>query len=189
MITRLGLEGHDSELFSFLDPEMVQQLRKHPSASSSLWTFGCLCLEPSDALSSICSWNIYNDLFPVCTGLVFTAEPGLRSTESNRFHSWRNFTTSDPLVCVDALTVVRYIATQGITAQLDGGDWIRQPMDWPCDRLKFIRDEWSKWKHCPDFESESQWQQAWLEIKHDFFRRCMLALDNVPIGLVEEAAA
>lgn len=186
-IARLGLEGHDSELFSFLDPEMTQELKSHPSASSALWTLGYVCTMPDtglQALSGVTSWNIHGDIFPVTTALAFSSKPELRSSDSSRFHSWRGYTTDDPLICVEALTLVRYIATQGITAQLNGIDWIRQPMDWSCDRLKFIRDDWSRWKHC-----EAQWKRTWQAIKDDFFMRCMLALDNVPIGLVEEAAA
>jgi len=39
LITAIALEGHDSELFAFLDAAYRQELLTHPAGKKPLWTF------------------------------------------------------------------------------------------------------------------------------------------------------
>lgn len=109
MITELSLAGHDSELFSFLDREYIEQLQTHPSAGSALWTFGSVV---GEQLTGVASWNTHR--FPLTQALVFTSRPTI-DAESGRWPNCREL------------------------AELDGLAWIAEAIDFQLERLSFIR--------------------------------------------------
>lgn len=174
VIDRLGLEGHDSELFSFLEAERVEELRSHPSASTPLWTFGSTVPESVGlgvtALRSMSYWNSR----PSC--LAFTERPDVQQCEPyngkpSEWHRYRGFTTVDPLIQVTALVLVRYLFLNGYTCALDDRPWIPKPADPGLDRLSFIRR--------PPKNHEAMWDC----LKADYLWWVFEALNQVPTAL------
>jgi hypothetical protein len=181
VIDRLGLEGHDSELFSFLEADRVEELRSHPSAEMPLWTFGRPVPESvgfgNTALCSVTYWNSR----PSCLAFterpeVVQCEPG-PSGKPSTFHRYRGFTTDDPLIQVTALVLVRYFFVQGYTCALDDRQWIRTPADPGLDRLTFIRDR------SPARESVKKELGIWMDLKLAYYRWVFTALNQVPTAL------
>jgi hypothetical protein len=174
VIDRLGLEGHDSELFSFLEAERVEELRSHPSASTPLWTFGSVVPETvglgTTALMSVPSWNSR----PGC--LAWTERPDVERCEPHNgkpseWHRYRGFTTNEPLIQVNALVLVRHFFVQGYTCALDDRPWIPKPADPGLDRLTFIR------RH-----KQTQ-GSIWDCMKADYYWWAFVALNQVPTAL------
>lgn len=174
LIERLSLDGHDSELFSFLEPQLVDELRSHPSASTPLWTFGSIYdLEmdpPIPVLESVSTWNTR----PSC--LAFTERPDVDPCEPyngkpSEWHRYRGFTTNEPLIQITALALVRYFFVQGYTCALDDRPWIPKPADPRLERLPFIRN----WKPQPDNR-----EVIWSDMKHEFHCWAIDALNQVP---------
>lgn len=170
MITDAAIAGHDSDLFSFLDREYIEQLQSHPSANSALWTFGQVV---EGALTCVSAWN--TNRFPLLEALVFTSRPAVEP--EGAFVTYRGYTTGDPLVCVSALTFVRCAFNDAHLAKLDDRRWIKAPGDFRLERLSFIRSS------VPIHEGR------WAALKASYFRWCMSALDRVPVGLIEQEAA
>jgi hypothetical protein len=180
VIDRLGLEGHDSELFSFLEAERVEELRSHPSASTPLWTFGEVVPETvglgTTALMSVTYWNSR----PSC--LAFNERPDVEQCEPHNgkpseWHRYRGFTTNDLLIQVNALVLVRYLFVQGYTCALDDRQWIPKPADPGLDRLSFIRG----W--VPQRAAVKKESAVWCDMKIAYYRWAFEALNQVPTAL------
>lgn len=175
MITQISLHGHDSELFSFLDEQFIQQLQSHPAANRPLWTFGSVRKQhindcAVDVLSSIPMWNTN----PSC--LAWTAVPDVAPFPNSRFRSYKGFTTDDPLVEVSALALVRQLFGNGYTCALDDRQWIDTPADRQLERLIYIRG-WSN-----KFHASPEWQK----LKAQYFDWCLNALELVEQAFVAE---
>jgi len=155
MITQISLNGHDSELFSFLDDQFIKQLQQHPAANKPLWTFG---LVRNEHLASVPMLN--RDCF------AWTAIPGVCPIPLSTF---RTYKSDDPLIEVSALALVRYMFSKGYTCSLDDRHWIRTPADRQLERLNYIRSWFGKSPKSPE----------WPQIKAEYFGWCMLALNQV----------
>lgn len=166
MITDLNLAGHDSELFSFLDPAFVEQLQQHPAANVPLWTFGTVERTPGvdilvEKLRSVSMWNT----IPGCW--AFRAIPPLKG-EGN-WLNYRGLTTNDQLIQVAALVLVRHFFVQGYTCALDDVAWIMQRADPGLDRLLFIRGRCGCSTASPD----------WMPRQAAYFDWALAALDAI----------
>lgn len=170
MITEAAIAGHDSDLFSFLDREYIEQLTSHPSANSALWTFGQVV---EGSLACVSAWN--TNRFPLLEALVFTSRPSVKLEGLSNLYG--GYCTGDPLICVSALTIVRDSFNNAHLAKLDDRRWITSAGDFGLERLSFIRSR------VPIHEVR------WASLKARYFRWCVDALDRVPIGLIEEEAA
>lgn len=129
LITAIALEGHDSELFAFLDAAYRQELLTHPAGKKPLWTFAET--GECDELRSVPSWNTV----PSC--IAWTDIPPVHSESG--WQNYRGMVTRDTLYRVQALALVRYFFVQGYTCLLDDQPWIEQPADPGLERLGYIR--------------------------------------------------
>lgn len=184
IVDRLGLEGLDSELFSFLEPELVSQLVTHPSADSLLWTFGTMETrvetdQPVPQLVSVTYWNSR----PSC--LAFSNRPIVEQCEPDgngkpsEWHRYRGFTTNDPLIHVTALVLVRLLFVQGYTCSLDDRKWIHEAADPAHERLGFIRD----WNQPVNDSQKQELSAIWSDRKLEYFAWAFEALNQVPTAL------
>lgn len=159
IITQLGLEGHDSELFSFLDPSYVEVIQAHPAAHIPLWTFGHA---HNDALTWSCFWN-----GPGC--MAWTQAPMVQRASSDRFVSYRGYITDDELLQVEALVLVRLVWGSSLTCLLNDRKWMQHRSDPQLRRLSYIR-------RYREFQPDPQ---EWYRMKNSYFRWVMKALDRV----------
>lgn len=128
-ITKI-IDGHDSELFSFLPEEYKNQLRNHPSANVPLWTFGDVTKDRE--LRSVPMWNGAG-----C--FAWTKKPHVTPCNgSDRYVNYRGFVCDDELIQVNALSLVRHYFAQGDSVNLDDASWLI-PCDRRLERLSYIR--------------------------------------------------
>ncbi len=146
MIELLCLEHHNSELFSFLDPQCVSKLREHRAANVPLWTFGDTI---EGKLRSVSVWNGPPFSF------AWTAKPTV--DRSAGWSHYGSFTCADSLIEVSAITLVRHYFVQGYPCALDLVPWIR-PADPTLQRLRYIRGYGGKSVDSPE----------WLKCKRSF---------------------
>ena len=164
MITEIGLDGHDSELFSFLPEAYKEQLRKHPAANVPLWTFGDTTKD--GALRSVPMWNG----FPGC--LAWTEKPHVEPcNDSDKFVSYRGFVCRCNLVQVAALALVRHYYSQGYSVALDDELWLTA-CDPQLTRLSYIRGWGGKSTGSPE----------WQEMLPVHFDWALEALERVPVA-------
>lgn len=176
MITQISLHGHDSELFSFLDEQYIQQLQQHPAAIKPLWTFGTARSMEIDGtevetLSSVPMWNASPNCF------AWTSAPDVAPRPDSKFRSYKGFVTDDPLIEVSALALVRQLFGSGYTCALDDHTWIQFPADRQLERLAYIRG----W-HGMD-KATAQWSI----LKAQYFDWCLDALEVVEQALAPVA--
>lgn len=160
VISQLALAGHDSELFSFLDPAYVEQLTKHPAASRPLWTFGTVT-DPG-ALRSVSTWNTSPGCF------AFTRKPVVENRDG-KFLNFRGFVTNDQVIAVEALILIRHLFVQGYTCGLDLRPWISTPADRALERLPYIRSYAGKSPESPE----------WQTLQCDYFDWALTALHAI----------
>lgn len=159
IISKLAVEGHDSELFSFLEEHRIEAIEAHPAAHVPLWTFGNL---HKDALSWACFWN-----GPGC--MAWTEAPKIQATDSDRFVSYKGYVTDDALFQVEALVLVRLMWGSSLTCLLDDQPWIEHRADPQLERLPYIRG----------YKGFQPDPQRWFEMKNSYFRWVHRALDAV----------
>lgn len=158
VIKTLSLEGHDSELFSFLEPGFKEQLRGHEAASMPLWTFGRV---HEGALSSVPMWN------GIGGGFVWTKEPAI-TQNGNGWYSHRGYVSDGPLIRADSLTLVRMYFSNGHVCLLDDKLWVT-PADPLLERLRYIRG----------YGEASSESPEWAVLECEYFDWCIAALDKV----------
>lgn len=161
MIENLTLAGHDSELFSFLNPAYVAQLQQHPAADVPLWTFGSA---RNEQLDSVSMWNTS----PGCW--AWRKIPPARR-DGDWWH-YRGLTTHSDLVQVAALVLVRHLFVQGYTCALDDQAWIHRAADRRLERLRYIRG----WGGCSVASPE------WMGMQAEYFDWAITALDALEEG-------
>lgn len=163
MIDRIGLDGHDSELFSFLPEAYKEQLQKHPSANVPLWTFGDTTKD--GALRSVPMWNGRPGCF------AWTEKPHITPcSDSDRYVNYRGFVCDNELIQVAALALVRYYYVQAYSVALDDQMWLTA-CDPTLTRLSFIRGWGGKSTASPE----------WQEMLPVHFDWALEALERVPV--------
>lgn len=163
VVEKLSIEGHGSELFSFLDEATRARLESHRGARVLLWSFGRIS---RDALASVPMWNSR------VSCLAWRNKPMITKAEGERWASYRGFVTDDPLCQVPALTLVRLLFGNGYTCSLDDGPWIRDPADPQLRRLRYIRG----------YGHHSTQSPEWPALRESYVVWCIRALDIVSAG-------
>lgn len=166
-VSSLSLAGHDSELFSFLDRQYIDELVRHPQAKTELWTFGDTTGD--EVLRSISSWNTS----PMCW--AWTDKPTVTVDSENAarrvWSNYRGLTTCKSLLQVEALTLIRHLFCQGYTCALNDRSWIVEPADRQLHRLRFIRH--------PEMTDDDFRASVWADMKASYFDWCLMALEDI----------
>lgn len=157
VIDGLCLEGHDSELFSFLDPAYIEQLTKHPAANVPLWSFGRV---DEGRLRGVPMWNTS----PGC--YAWMGKPVVQACDDG-FTNYRGMVTKDGIIQLTALTLVRYLFVQGYTCALDDRHWIAASADPGLERLPYIRG----------YGGKSKQSSSWPLRQADYFDWALVALE------------
>lgn len=132
-VETLALDGHDSELFSFLSPDQKRVLREHPEAARIIWTFGSTTEEGT--FRTCCYWNGAGILVSL---EELRTEP-IENSSMRRYGAFTMAPGSDA-IAVRALTLVRYVFVQAYPVySLEIGTRIVEPADPQLARLEYLR--------------------------------------------------
>lgn len=155
-LTELALAGHDSEAFSFLGADYIEQLTGHSAARVPLWTVGS---QADGKLTSASMWNGIG-----C--LAWTAEPNYER-EAGGWIRLGSFVSRDEMLTVEALVLLRLLFGSGYRCTLNGWHWIDQPADPTLERLAFVRGYGGRSTDDPD----------WAILKAQYFDWFLTRLD------------
>lgn len=164
VVSTLALEGHDSELFSFLETPRLEILRGHLAATRPLWV-PCAVTE-SGALNGISVWNTSSGWFQSLAWRSMPPNDGDVGEEPG-YYRVHGFVMQRPRP-VEALVVIRHAFVQGYTAILDHQPWIERPADPYLERLSFIRR----------YDYRSTRLGEWDKKREHYFRWAEGALDR-----------
>ena len=158
----LALKGHDSQISTFLNPDYMEQLVKHPKAKYPLWTLGDL---HDGMLRSVPMWNGNPGCF------AWTYQPPIQQCEdSDKFVSYRGFVTDSSLFQVEALVLIGHYFDHSYTVALNDQRWIDNRADPSLERLRFIRGMFGESTDSPE----------WMVLQAGYFDWCLNELDQIP---------
>jgi hypothetical protein len=161
IIESLSLEGHDSELFSFLDLEYIEVLRNHSLSDMVLWSFGSM--NSTNQLTSVPMWNTDMMCF------AWTRCPNVNRDAKSGFANYRGYVTKDPLLEVRALVLLRHLFCNSYNCVLDDQFWIKDRADPTLERLRYIRS-WG---------DSSINSQEWTVLKKTYFEWMIRSLNKI----------
>jgi hypothetical protein len=163
VIAKLAIEGHDSELFSFLTDAERERLMSHRGANVLLWSFANEC---NGVLQSVPMWHRGAGCF------AWRSRPQVIKAEGEKWSSYRGLVCCEPLCLVPALLLVRILFSGGYRCTLDHANWITEPADRELRRLRYIRGY-------GDHSTESP---EWPALRESYVQWCIKALDIVAAG-------
>jgi hypothetical protein len=163
VLRKLKLEGHDSELFSFLNDAERERLMSHRGANVLLWSFAN---ESGGVLQSVPMWHHGAGCF------AWRSRPQVIKAEGEKWSSYRGLVIYEPLCQVPALLLLRCLFSGGYRCTLDHAVWVTEPGDRSLRRLHYIRGQFGCSTDSPE----------WPRLRESYVQWCIEALDIVAAG-------